>query len=310
MPSTHTVSNKLVQADILGIFLKAFRRKLLRIEGVFSTVFNGRLDGNTNDIQVPYIPLHAAGSVLLAEGETYSQHAQNTTTDAKTITVEHQRVGVLSFTAKQKARNRFLNVEAHVTNVAERMAADIIAHVMSVFTPANFTGATIPATTASDFDFQSAAKLRELAEEADWSEDMRHLILKPNYITGLFAGLPNVTMNRLGDQLIEEGKLPRVETFQPVEFARLPHNDVRLRGVACLPSAVGVAFAPIEPDESIRQQLSRYELITDEQTGMQMVYKAWGDPDKNTSYEVIEACYGFGPIETAAAKLITEPAPQ
>jgi hypothetical protein len=309
MPSTHSVSNKLVQADILGIFLRAFRRKLLPIRGVFSTVFNGRVDGNTNDIPVPYIPLDAVGSVLIADGEKYSQHAKNTATEARTITINRQRASVLSFSSKEKNRNRFLSVEEHVRNQAERLASDVIADVMSVFTPTNFAGATIPAVAAADFDFQSAAKLREKCEEADWPMENRHLILLPPYITGLFAGLPNITMTRLGDQLIEEGTLPRVETFRPVEFARLPHNNVRLRGVACLPSAVGLAFAPIEPDEAIRQQLSRYELITDEETGLQMVYKAWGDPDANISYEVVECSYGFAPIESAAAKLIVEPAP-
>lgn len=308
MPSVITVSGSLVQADVLNVFLTAFKRKLLKFNGVFSTVFNGRLDGNSDTIQVPYIPLDSEGSVLMEDGDKYSDHASDAEVQAKAIQVNKRRVAVLSTTSKQRARNRFIPVEQLMMQKAEALASDVLADILSVFTAANFPGTTIAATAAADFDFTSAAQLRELAESADWQEDGRSLILKPSYITGLFAGLPNVTLTQLGDRYVTEGKLPRVETFAPIEFNRLPHNGERLRGVACLPSAVGVAFAPIEPESEVREKLSIYEPMTDEETGLQLTYKSWGDPDADSAFRVVECTYGYAPIETAAALLINEPA--
>lgn len=79
-----------------------------------------------------------------------------------------------------------------------------------------------------------------------------------------------------------------------------------LAGVAVLPSALLVGFAPIPPDPSVRQRMYAYETIksSDPNSKLVLEYRAFGDPDSDKAYQILEVNYGDALGETAALKRI------
>jgi hypothetical protein len=79
-----------------------------------------------------------------------------------------------------------------------------------------------------------------------------------------------------------------------------------LAGVACLPSSILVGFAPISPAEAVRNQLLDYQVVKSSNMNSSLVleYRHFGNADTDTSYQVIEANFGFALGETAALKRI------
>ena len=78
-------------------------------------------------------------------------------------------------------------------------------------------------------------------------------------------------------------------------------------GVAAVPSALLVGFAPVEPTAAVRQQLFDYRIVQDEYSGIVLEYKHIGYADTDEEVQVIEAHYGDAVGETSAMKLITSP---
>ena len=78
-------------------------------------------------------------------------------------------------------------------------------------------------------------------------------------------------------------------------------------GVAAVPSAILVGFAPVEPAKAVRQQLSDYRIVKDSYSDIVLEYKEIGYADTDEVVQVIECHYGYGLGEAAAMKLITSP---
>lgn len=75
-------------------------------------------------------------------------------------------------------------------------------------------------------------------------------------------------------------------------------------GMAVLPSAIGVAFAPIQPSEAMRSQIYDYRIVDDPDTGIVLEYKHLVYPDTNEEVQVIETNFGFDLMETDALKIV------
>lgn len=307
MPSTHTTDSKLQRAEVLEASLKAFAKRLISLR-IFSTAFAPRLDENSTKMEVPYYPLHGAASVSRTPTQDYFALAANTATEAREVDVNQNLLQALSYTNEQRKRNKYLDPETLGNQAADRLARDIMAQIFGVFTAANFPGASLAALASGDFDFTAATELQEKCTTDEWPEEMRALILKPEYHTGLVGGMPAFTLQNTGDELFREGAVNRVAGFDLHQFASLPANGgTKLRGVAVYPSAVLAAFAPIEPTEAIASQLYDYQLLTDENTGISLMYKHIADAATGQEVEVIETHFGLAVGEAAAAKLIVAP---
>lgn len=77
-------------------------------------------------------------------------------------------------------------------------------------------------------------------------------------------------------------------------------------GMAVLPSAIGVAFAPVQPSAAMRRQLADYRIVDDPESGISLEYKHLVYPDTDQEVQVIEAHYGYATMETDALKIIRE----
>jgi hypothetical protein len=77
-----------------------------------------------------------------------------------------------------------------------------------------------------------------------------------------------------------------------------------IAGVAVLPNALGVAFAPVQPSAAMRSQLADYRIVDDPESGISLEYKHLVYPDTDEEVQVIEAHYGFDLMDTDALKIV------
>jgi hypothetical protein len=77
-----------------------------------------------------------------------------------------------------------------------------------------------------------------------------------------------------------------------------------IAGVAVVPNAMGVAFAPVEPSAAMRTQLADYRIVNDPESGIALEYKHLVYPDTDEEVQVIEAHYGYATMDTDALKIV------
>lgn len=80
-----------------------------------------------------------------------------------------------------------------------------------------------------------------------------------------------------------------------------------ITGVAAVPSALLVGFAPVEPEPAVRKMLNDYRIVQDSYSGIVLEYKEIGYADTDEVVQLIECHYGDALGETAAMKLLTTP---
>jgi hypothetical protein len=94
-----------------------------------------------------------------------------------------------------------------------------------------------------------------------------------------------------GDDIRREGSMGRAAGFDIFEHPGMPTNSENLIGLAVLPYAILTAFAPIEPAEEVRANMSDYRKYT-HKTGLTLEYRSWGDPNSDSAKRTVEVSYG------------------
>jgi hypothetical protein len=77
-----------------------------------------------------------------------------------------------------------------------------------------------------------------------------------------------------------------------------------IQGIAVLPSAILVGFAPVPPTPAIKKELFDYQELVDKETGLVLQYYHFADPDTDEEIQTIECHYGFAIGDTAQLKII------
>lgn len=301
--NTNTVATDLKRTVILQQMIRAFAIRILPLKA-FCSVFNGvRLQG-TDKVAVPYFPLITTTSVDFNASNGYDTGV-NTNSDAKTVTVNKRKYQRLSWTSSELARQPFMDLGMAALLAGEQLGLDSVNDVLSAVTIANF--ATVgKSSPAGSFDSDDVIDLMGSADTANWPGAGRSMILNSAYDVNLLKDNAIKSAMNFGDNgPIIDGRITRVGGFQYFKDARVPTNSQNLQGFINFVSAMLVGFAPINPTVEVRAQLTRYEVVTDPETNATFEYRLWGDALKDTSYEVIEANYGYVAGEAAALQRIT-----
>lgn len=387
----NTIDSKLQLTEVLDSAMTALKRSILPLRA-FSTAFsNVQLKGN-DKMAVPFYPLTSLGtSQTRAANGSRKALAGSTTTEAREVSINRNKLQAISFTAADVNRQPVFDPAKHGQLKGDALALDIIYDIFSAIRHSDFDGKTIAAAAGSNFDEDDVADLRTYASEAFWPQTNRSLILNPTYYGNLMKQEQVVDAGKHGDGgfSFREGRVNRVQGFEVYEAPGLPSNSwtsglavtganasdvfttavdhglkvgdrvifptltggssltaatkkyfvvavptsktfqvsataggspqdlgsdvsdgtVRkfedIQGIACLPSALLVGFAPVTPTAAIREALYDYEEITDAETGLTLQYYHIGYPDTDEEVQTIECHYGFEIGDTAQAKLIS-----
>jgi hypothetical protein len=77
--------------------------------------------------------------------------------------VDKRKVQVISFTSTERARQPFFDPVKHGQLMADKLAYDVLADIMSIINPTNYPGSTLAAMASTSFDENDVAD-REAGE--------------------------------------------------------------------------------------------------------------------------------------------------
>ena len=303
--ATNTVDSALKRVAILNETVRAFARRMLPIRA-FATSFQNVPLAGTDEVVIPYYALQTAASSNFVEATGYV-FDQATATSMKKITVNKRKYQPLDYSSAEFRRQPYLDVVRLGNLNSEKLAADIFDDIWSVVTLAAY-GAAVKTAAAAAMTSDDVVDIAGACTKANWPTGGRSLILDSDTVTALMKDSAYKLASSIGGtEVVREGRLPRLSGFDVYEVPSLPTNSEKLQGAAVFPSAVLAAFAPVEPADGVRQQLVAYEIATDQETGISMNYRKWGDAQLDRNFEVIECAYGYVAGVAAALKRICTP---
>lgn len=299
--AANSIDSDLQMDVVLDAAMEAFKEAITPL-ALFSTAFYDVALEGTDKVQVPYYPLETAASKDY--NGTY-EFDVGSDTQAKEVTINKRKYQSLSWTSEERRRQPKLDPETLGRIKAQKLAEDILADIWSLITIANF-GANAFTGAAGDFDVDDVIDLETVVETANWPKQGRGLILKPSYIGGLKkdmnanGGMATFARDSNGDLV----NFPGLHSFAFAASNLIPANGESLVGMAVYRSALLIGFSPIEPDPLVMKQLSDYRIVSDDDLGISLEYREWGDADTDTAKRTIEVNYGRAVGESAALKRI------
>lgn len=305
--STNTIDSDLQRNVILSDMLRAFKRRIVSLN-IFSTAYSNvplQISGGTAKVVVPYYPLSTTASTDFVAANGYDTEV-DTNDGAIDVTVDKRKYQRFSYSSETLRRQPYFNAAMHLTLKAEQLAIDVWTSVLSAVTLANF-GAASKTLAAAAFDVEDVIDLRTIANQADWPDSGRSLVIDSAYEGNLIkTTTPLLSVNDSGsDETLRGGKVSTLFGFSVIPSPRVPTNAQNLVGFITMPSAIVAATAPIEPSPGVRNLLVSYDLVMDPETGVGFSYRNGGNDTLDRDYHVIEAAYGFIKGEGAALKRIT-----
>lgn len=285
--NTNTISSDLKRVAILDDMLRAFVKILTNLKA-FSTVhLNVPLQG-TDEVVVPFYDLETAASTSF--NGTYS--LGNTTTDARKVTINNRKYQGMAWTSSDFRRQPYLNIQQLGVLKAQKLAYDVWTDILSVITAANYTISPV-VRAAANVDLAWSAEVRAACNANQWPEVGRTLIVNNDYDQYLQQDTSFRMAFALAENIVKEGKIPRLAGFDYMHNPNFPTNSENLAGIAAFVSSILVATAPIEPTQEVRSVMTSYDVVTDPQTGIGFEVRSWGAPTTDTSNWVIECNYGY-----------------
>lgn len=285
-----TASASLKLDKVLEAGLKAFKRRIASILA-FSTRFQAAELAKDKSLQVPYVDLDATASSDWVPATGYGDG--NFAIGNRAVPVNKRKFQALSWQSGDLLGLPQATLNWAMEQKADKLAYDVIVDIFSVITAANY-GAAIFTGLASTFAPDDVGTLSTALDALNWPEQGRAAVLHQDYVNALAqdAGL-KYFQNAGNSDALRLGKVGQISGIDIMKGVNFPANGEALVGVVALPSAVLVAAAPVTPDAEVMHQLQDFRTVSDAETGLTLVYRAWGNADLDKCKRVLEFSYGF-----------------
>ena len=186
-----------------------------------------------------------------------------------------------------------LEVERFMRQKGFRLGKAVFQDILSIITAANYGNATgdVTTVTAANFDLEEVIDLSIKADNKDFPEMDRVLMLKPAYHGAIRKDINPADVYG-SDEVIRRGVVGSVDTFSRLYKSNLiPANSESLEGFAGHPDAILTAMRYHRPQDGHDYAIA--EPVTDPDTGMTLGLRGWYDRDTGTMKMVMEAVYGY-----------------
>lgn len=300
--ATNTVDSTLKRNVILNDLMRAFKRRLVFL-GVFSVAYKNVPLQGTNKVTIPFYELDTTTSqdFLNSTGYTFTQ---NSDTGAREITINKRKFKSMEFSSDEFRRQPYFRPEINMQMKAEQLALDVWLDVLSGVTQATF-GAAALEVEPGNIDVDDIITLRQAAQDADWPDIGRALVLGTAHEAALLSDETlKHFLNSNSDMPLRDGATGRLLGFESFYSPRIPTNGEDLGGFICMPQAMLVATSPVAPAPGVRNQLLSYDLVVDPDTGIAFEYRYWGEAQADKDREVVECNYGYRSGNASALKRI------
>lgn len=188
-------------------------------------------------------------------------------------------------------------------------ASNALAGTAIDVTSSNVTDATISVAgytgAASGFGLTGVSKLQRVANDNNWPEGRRSLVLNSafNQYAILDSGVVSA-LNYGSNEAVRKGTVPELLGFGYHGGRYVPANSQNLNGFICLPSAILFGCAPIAPTPAVRKMLTAYEQFTIPELDFVITYREFANAQMDTDQTIVECTYGYTTGEAAALKRI------
>lgn len=129
--------------------------------------------------------------------------------------------------------------------------------------------------TAGAFCADTVAKIAGMGTTLNWKPQGRGLMLTPSYMTSLRQDPACHDWSASQLPTLQSGTVNRLQGFDVYECSVIPGNSENLVGFACIPEAMAVGIAPLNPVDDRGYLYS--EIVTDPETGISFSYRRWVD---------------------------------
>src|SRR5204863_9284782 len=132
---------------------------------------------------------------------------------------------------------------------------------------------------------------------ANWPTTGRSLVIDHTYHTALLKDPVYKSFLSYGStDPIRKAKIQESYNFENIHvvpnlISYGPAGE-HLTGFICHQNALLVATSPVSPAPEVRNLLSRYEIITDPQTGISFEYRQMGNSTLDSASDIVECSFG------------------
>jgi hypothetical protein len=296
-----TASASLKLDKVLEAGLKAFKRRFVSLLA-FSTRFQAEELAKDKSLQVPYVGLEASASVDWNPANGYTD--ANFAIGNRAVPVDKRKFQALSWNSGDLLGLPQESLNWAMEQKTDKLAFDVVTDILSVVTIANY-GAAIHTELASAFTPDDIVTISRALDVLNWPEVGRAAVLHQDYVGALQTDVGlKYAQNAGNDDALRRGKIGQISNIDIQKGANFPTNAENTVGVVAMPSAVLIAAAPVTPDAEVMDQLQDFRKITDKETGLTLVYRAWGNADMDKCKRIVEFSYGYAKGDTAQLKRI------
>jgi ATP-dependent Clp protease, protease subunit len=318
-----TVDQGLKQTIIMATALDQFSKTTGPITKLFSTCFNPDLSqGGLDTVTIRYYPLFSQqatqfyykGKAPGDEFEGYGNDVGSYTIQKKEISCQNRLKIEVNWSSKDLARTPFFDLSKIEENMANDLAWQMYNYVHSFITSENFPNVALLGDTdeenniaLSDFDTDTLSDMSLKVSTMQWGKREKNLVINSLFENQLRKDPAIKAAYAYGDNsVIRDGILSRINGINIyTDNPNLPHNNERLSGYLCLPTALGIVNAPIRPADSIP---TVYEQAVDPNTGITLEGRWFGDSKDDKVYHALEVNVGCGVLEPLALLRVVEAA--
>ena len=280
----NTVNSSLQNNVIAQSALEQFTSILAPL-GAFSASFNDEAAQKGKTINIPTLSNTASATDFSG---TYS--AQDTTYGTTTITLDQHKFVTWHVTDTESSQSSAGELQRFGYQKGGDLAKAVFQDILGEVTNANYSSKIT--VTASDFDADEVADLREDGLDQNLYPDQCSLVLNNAYFTSLLKDTDiSHAMNYGSAEVVQGGRIPSLFGIKGLyESTAVPGNSENLTGFYAHPSALAVAMRYLEPLNS-SEYISTRRLF-DEASGMVMGYREFYEPSTGTQTAVLECVYG------------------
>ena len=313
--------NGMTYTNIAREGFSAFNQALAPL-GVFSTDFSAEAVKQGTAVQTRIVPVSDAAVDMsdagnLSGSTAYDREDANIIKDIATTAVtvtlnqapasgfvlEDHTADTLSQGVWEDTARRLVRQKAYaVANFCVKACINSV--VAGTYTnTAAFTG------LAATFDMDDVVDAGEACKQLGWDASTpTYMVLDTAYSAALKKDNAIQDLSASGIGVVKDGLLTKLDMFNVLEVPVLrncaTHYDASAygRGFVCKPSAMAVAMRPIKSQAP--DKLEWYEIMTDEKSGVSLVYRAHYSARYGNMYHVFETFFGLASAQVEALSLI------
>jgi hypothetical protein len=283
----NTVNSNLNNNIISSSALEQFTSLLAPISA-FSTSFNDEAAQKGTTISITTLSNTSSADDFDA---STGYKSMDTTYGATQITLNKHKIVTWHVTDREVADSSAVELQRFGYQKGGDLAKAVFQDILSEVVNANFSSNIT--SSASDFDSDEVADLREDAIDANLPVDQCSLVLANTHYTSLLKDTDlSHAMDYGSADVIRDGRVPSLFGIGSIhESNAIPANGENLVGFLAHPSALAVAMRFLAPTNTKEYIATRR--LTDPDTGIVLGYREFYDAVLGVQTAALECMYGY-----------------